>query len=101
MNEARKLDRLDIELLRAVIEQPNKSIIVDVIAPFLGRLSQQALRNRLAELEKEGLIISDRSRSSRSIFLKPTRKGRRLVSNSDKLGHEEAQNSKEGGPLGL
>ena len=100
MNEARHLDELDIELLHAVIEQPNKSIIVDVIAPFSGRLSQQALRNRLADLERDGLIILDRSRSSRSIFVKASRKGRRLVGNSDLMGHKEAQNSKEAGPLG-
>ena len=94
------LDELDIELLHAVIEQPNKSIILDVIAPFSGRLSQQALRNRLVNLEKDGLIILDRSRSSRSIFVKASGKGRKLACNSDSTGHKEAQNSKEAGPLG-
>ena len=100
MNEAKKLDELDIELLQAVIKQLDKSIIIDIIAPFLGRLSHQALRNRLADLENEGLIGLDRSRSSRSISLKVTRKGRRLVANSDKLGHGDEHNPEEGGPLG-
>lgn len=100
MNEAKKLDELDIELLQAVIKQPYKSIIIDIIAPFLGRLSQRALRNRLADLEKEGLICLDRSRSLRSISVKATRKGRRLAVSSDKLGQGEAQNSKECGFLG-
>jgi DNA-binding Lrp family transcriptional regulator len=75
---ARKLDALDLKLLRAVIERPSKSIIIDIIAPFLGQLSSRALRDRLGKLESDGLIQFDRTKASRKIEVRATREGKRF-----------------------
>jgi hypothetical protein len=99
MNEAKKLDELDIELLQAVIKQPDKSIIIDIIAPFLGRQSQQALRNRLADLEKE-VCRSGQIQVLQIEFRKSNPKRTKACSQFGKMGHGEAQNSKDCGFLG-
>ena len=75
---ARKLDALDLKLLRAVVERRSKSIIIDIITPFLGLLSSRALRDRLVKLERDGLIQFDRTRAPRTIEVRVTRKGKRF-----------------------
>ena len=75
---ARKLDALDLKLLRAVVERRSKSIIIDIITPFLGQLSARALMDRLVKLERDGLIQFDRTRASRTIEVRVTRKGKRF-----------------------
>jgi DNA-binding Lrp family transcriptional regulator len=87
---ARKLDELDLKLLRSVIEGPSKSIIIDIIAPFLGQLSSRALRDRLAKLESDGLIQFDRTRASRKVEVRATRKGRRFFASILKEPAREA-----------
>lgn len=75
------MDKLNEELLRRVLEHPRGSMR-DIIRPYLGQKSENALRNRIRNLAAFGYITLDNTSTTNRVLCKITPKGKDYLENS-------------------